>query len=116
MATCGLLPNIFRNVRAAMLTLPRRFALHETATLTEMSLSIVRTALQLALLFAWLVAWIVTLGGGRQSWGRRIKPGARYYPWSRITARNAVDAPTHRCVRRTRYRSRELLCVAKQDA
>ena len=39
------------------------------ATLTEMSLSIVRTALPLAALFAWLVAWIVTSGGVGKSWG-----------------------------------------------
>jgi hypothetical protein len=39
------------------------------ATLTLMSLSIARTAVPLAELFAWLVAWIVTLAGFGKSWG-----------------------------------------------
>jgi hypothetical protein len=39
------------------------------ATLTEMSLAIVITALPLAVLFAWLVAWIVTVAGFGKSWG-----------------------------------------------
>ena len=39
------------------------------ATVTPMSLVIVRTTLPLAELFAWLVAWIVTFAGFGKSWG-----------------------------------------------
>ena len=39
------------------------------ARVTPMSLVIVKTALPLAELFAWLVAWIVTLAGFGKSWG-----------------------------------------------
>jgi len=39
------------------------------ATLTLMSLAMVRAALPLAVLFAWLVAWIVTFEGFGKSWG-----------------------------------------------
>jgi len=39
------------------------------ATLTLMSLVMLRTALPLAELFAWLVAWIVTLAGSGKACG-----------------------------------------------
>jgi hypothetical protein len=39
------------------------------ATLIEMSLFMVRTALPPAVLFAWLVAWTVTVAGLGKSWG-----------------------------------------------
>jgi hypothetical protein len=44
------------------------------ATVTPMSLVIIRSALPLAELFAWLVAWIVTLAGFGKSWGAVYSP------------------------------------------